>query len=87
MIQLISQYPEAMRAYKSGGQYCYAVYYDDPGQVVNQKEMRMDLGFFFHPKDEEQKEIIIKAFSKFSYQYVKFKESECLHGLWTVKRP
>lgn len=52
MISLVSEYPEAMRAFKSGGQFCYATYYDDPGYVVDKNQMRMDLGFFFHPKDD-----------------------------------
>lgn len=49
--------------------------------------MRMDLGFFFNPKDEEQRDSIKKSFGRFGYKYARFKEAESLHTIWEVKVP
>ena len=52
MLDLISQYEETLKAYKSGKQILFCIYYDDPGSIVDWSTMRMELGFFFQTKDD-----------------------------------
>ena len=63
---------------------CFGYYYDAPNLVKDPTKCRYDVGFYFAPKDEADREAIIAKMARCGYKYARMDDANCIYGKWSI---
>ena len=77
------------KAFSRHGSRMFGIYYDNPQEHPNSKELRADIGFLFTTKPllNSERERFIKEFTDKGYIHARFPETECYHETFPLRSP